>query len=287
MDSRDAEKTAQEESLNNLETLIYAIKNALEDDDVIAVSTEDDRTSLSAKVLAAQEWLEDIGYTAKTPEIDIQQRILDVDWSPIALRRKEAVERPQAVEALVKEIEATRALVVETVANQTKSENSDVKVYLETPPGHLETIKEHLDHIDAWLKEKVKEQETKAAFDPPAFLSEECMGKKSGIKAAYKTFSKSKKWKYLPVDTTSSTTTTTTTTTAAEESGSVEEEVVVDAPVKEDGGSNEEEVKVPEGEKEEEVKIEEKEEVKVEEKDEVKLAEETPSDAGDRDQDDL
>jgi hypoxia up-regulated 1 len=256
MDSRDAERTAQEENLNNFESLIYAIKNALEDDDVIAVSTEADRSALLEKVLAAQEWLEDSGYTAKTPEIVVQHQILDVSWSPIALRRKESVERPIAVAALIKEIEKTRMLVDETVANQTKSEKSDVKVYLETPPGQLDTINGYLKEADDWVKEKVKAQESKEAHEESAFSSEECGVKRKGLRTAYKTFEKAKKWKYVPVESTTVVPASETTIEPEsegedpkeEESESVENDDDGEgAEKKEDGEKEKEDSKVDEG----------------------------------------
>jgi hypoxia up-regulated 1 len=272
MDARDSEKTLQEESLNSLESLIYAIKYALEDDDVIAVSTEIERTSLLEKVLAAQEWLEDVGYTSKTPEISAKQSVLDVAWKPIALRRKEAVERPIAVAALVKEIELARGIVKETMANQTKSENSAVKVYLETPAGHVATVTEHLDHIDAWLGEKVKEQEGLGMHEEPVLLSGECEGKLGSIGRALKVFTKSKKWKYLPVETVSSKT--------AKESEGAEVKIEVE------GEGAEKEGEEATSEETGEVKGEEvKDEAKIEEE-EVKL-EETASEEGERDQEDL
>lgn len=67
MDSRDAEKQAQEEALNNLETLIYAVKNAIEDNDIVEFSTDSEREKLSSIVSSAEEWLEDHGSKAKTP----------------------------------------------------------------------------------------------------------------------------------------------------------------------------------------------------------------------------
>lgn len=204
MDVRDNEKMAQEEALNNFESLIYAIKYGLEEEDVMAVTTESDRTDLMGKVVAGQEWFEDEGYKAKTADIILQHQILDVVWSPVILRKKEAVDRPLATKALQDQLTATRELVAETMANQTKLEKSEVKVYQEVLPAQLTLITDHLDEVEKWLTEKLKEQDGKQAHETPAFISSECRSRVSEIKNAYTKFQRARKWKYVTTESNSS-----------------------------------------------------------------------------------
>lgn len=195
MDARDAEQRAQEESLNNLESLIYSIKYALDEDDVVAVSTEAEREQISTSVVTAQEWLED-NYNAKTAEFNAQRSLLEKSWANVSLRRKEASTRPLAVEKLRQYISSVRVLVNETLVNQTKAAATQ-KVYLEIPVAEFGVVTKYLDEAEFWLDGVVKEQQAKSAVETPAFLTKDCTAKEKWVKDKWDAFVKLKKWKYV------------------------------------------------------------------------------------------
>lgn len=104
MAERDKERMMLEESRNKVESYIYYIKNSLADreKELSEVSTEEQREEATNLALAAQDWMDDEGYSADLATMEDKYASLSHPFEKILLRLKEKVARPKAVEDLRK-----------------------------------------------------------------------------------------------------------------------------------------------------------------------------------------
>ena len=110
-DTSDKDRKLREEALNTLEGYTYRVRDMLDNDGFIAVSTEKQRAALETKNKAASEWLYGDGSDAKTAEFRARLKELQDLVKPIELRKEEAGTRPQELENLRKSIEQTKSFV--------------------------------------------------------------------------------------------------------------------------------------------------------------------------------
>ncbi|KAJ2161831.1 lumenal Hsp70 protein [Coemansia sp. RSA 552] len=100
MDADDAAREAHHTAANRLESLIYRLRESVEEDGTIDVTTPDQRDALAAALAAAADWLEDHSDDATLHDLESQAAALQALDDPIAFRRSEAAERPALVAAL-------------------------------------------------------------------------------------------------------------------------------------------------------------------------------------------
>ncbi|KAH7342642.1 Hsp70 protein-domain-containing protein [Rhexocercosporidium sp. MPI-PUGE-AT-0058] len=120
----DRSRGLREESLNQLEGFTYKARDLLEDEDFIAVSTSDERTSLEAKAKAASEWIYSGGAEASREELKAKLKEMKDIVTPIELRKSEVVARPEALKTLQDALEQTKTVIngiTEQIANDTKN----------------------------------------------------------------------------------------------------------------------------------------------------------------------
>lgn len=68
LDRLDEKRRLREESRNNLESFVYRVQEYLYDDDILAVSTEEQQDELRKRLSETSDWLYDEGENADTPE---------------------------------------------------------------------------------------------------------------------------------------------------------------------------------------------------------------------------
>lgn len=68
LDRLDEKRRLREESRNNLESFVYRVQEYLYDDDILAVSTEEQQEELRNRLSKTSDWLYDEGEDADTQE---------------------------------------------------------------------------------------------------------------------------------------------------------------------------------------------------------------------------
>ena len=68
MDYSDNQRRAREEARNNLESFVYHVQDFLQNQEVLHVSTDSQRTELSSKLSETSDWLYGEGEEAQTAE---------------------------------------------------------------------------------------------------------------------------------------------------------------------------------------------------------------------------
>jgi len=202
----DKNRKAREEALNVLEGYTYHVRDILEDESFIAVSTTAQRAEIEQKRGAASNWLYDEGSDAKTADFKAKLKELEDLVKPIQQRRDESTQRPEQVEVLEKTLNSTKLLldalkgmaeegaksaagaastVTESVASAASSvvdafadleddsstSSTTSAASMPTPAFTVEDFGpayETYEKTLAWLKEKVAAQAKLGATDDPA-----------------------------------------------------------------------------------------------------------------------
>ncbi|KAL6855083.1 lumenal Hsp70 protein [Amphichorda felina] len=107
----DKARVQREEALNQLEAYTYKIRDLVEDEGFVSVSTESERQKLAEKASEASEWLYDDGADAPKDELKAKLKELQEMVSPIQKRKEEAEKRPELLSKLQKTLESTSAFV--------------------------------------------------------------------------------------------------------------------------------------------------------------------------------
>jgi hypoxia up-regulated 1 len=68
MDNSDLQRRTREEARNNLESFVYRVRDFLQNEVVLQVSTESQRAELSSKLSETSDWLYGEGEEAQTVE---------------------------------------------------------------------------------------------------------------------------------------------------------------------------------------------------------------------------
>lgn len=113
----DRARVFREETMNNLEGFTYKVRDLLESEDFVAVSTEEERTALQNLASQTGEWLDEDGADAPRDELSKRLKDLKALVEPIQKRADEAAERPEAVRDLKSALDQTDAFL-ESVRKQ-------------------------------------------------------------------------------------------------------------------------------------------------------------------------
>ena len=141
----DNERIALEESRNKFEAYIYHIKNKLIDDEEVisTVSTEEQRIAILALANEAEEWMYEDGYDADRATFEDKYAELSDPAEKIFFRVSEAVDRPAAVEKLLKKLIKVENLMKKwetTMLQVTEEERADVLVMAGEIKKSVETM---------------------------------------------------------------------------------------------------------------------------------------------------
>lgn len=107
----DRARVLREETMNQLEGYTYKVRDLLEGEDFITVSTEEERTALQTLLSQTREWLEEDGADAPRDELSAKLKALKALVEPIQKRVDEAAQRPGEVAGLKKALEQTDAFI--------------------------------------------------------------------------------------------------------------------------------------------------------------------------------
>ena len=164
MNRKDEERVKLEAAKNKVESYMYMIKNKLADDiDTLSkVSTDEQREACLNAAIAAEEWLDDEGYSADLATMEDKYAELSGPFEKILLRVRESTERPEKAAKLTKKLKEVEDLMTKwetTMPQVTEEERAEVMAKVEA--------------ARKWLSDKEDEQAAKASHDDPAYLSTE------------------------------------------------------------------------------------------------------------------
>lgn len=160
----DKERMMFEEVRNNYEAYIYSIKNKLVDmeDEIKAVTSEEQRASVANAAEAAENWMYDEGYDADFETYKAKYEQLKAPFEKILYRVKEVTARADAIADLSKKLEKLEALMVKwetTMPQVTEEERAEVTA--------------GIAKVREWITEKVAAQEAADPTTDPVFTSDE------------------------------------------------------------------------------------------------------------------
>lgn len=160
----DKERMMLEEIRNSYESYIYLIKNKLADfeDEIAAVTTQEQRDALLKSASEAEDWMYDEGYDADLETYTKKYEELSAPAEKVFFRMKEVTARADAIKDLNEKLDKVESLMKKwetTMPHITEEERAEVL--------------SKVDDVRKWITEKTEAQ---AAADPtvdPVFTSEE------------------------------------------------------------------------------------------------------------------
>ncbi|KAJ1665446.1 lumenal Hsp70 protein [Coemansia sp. RSA 1813] len=164
MDDDDAARIARHSASNQLESLVYQLRDMAEDDDVIVVTSESQRKALEDAVGAASEWLEESAETAVLSEIEARIAALKELEEPINYRRTQRVKRAEHIDSLKSIIVQAEGLVSMYRKEYSAEELGPVV-------EHLQKLEDTLDDAVQWLESMTAQQEALLPHEDPVLMT--------------------------------------------------------------------------------------------------------------------
>ncbi|RGB32887.1 Hsp70 protein [Rhizophagus diaphanus] len=151
MDNSDLQRRTREEARNNLESFVYRVRDFLQNEEVLQVSTESQRAELSSKLSETSDWLYGEGEEAQTVEFKTRLNNLKLLEQPIAYRREERIKLPNAIFKIKAVINSTRDFVDEIKTNTTAENRYHTD-------EELDKLLSVCGKVEEWLNEKLELQ---------------------------------------------------------------------------------------------------------------------------------
>ncbi|KAG0213743.1 Hypoxia up-regulated protein 1 [Mortierella sp. NVP41] len=143
LDALDAATRAREEARNSLESFLYRGRDLLYKDEIIEVSTEEEREKLSENLSIASEWLED-NEDAETAEFQSRLKDLRKLERPLSIRAAERVSRPKAFASLRSSVTMARTVGEQLLTGEGAFHD----------PADVQKLYDACDEVLAWITEK-------------------------------------------------------------------------------------------------------------------------------------
>ena len=143
LDALDAARRAQEEARNSLESFLYRGRELLYKDEIIEVSTEEEREQLFKSLALASEWLED-NEDAETPEFQTRLKDLRKLERPMSIRAAERDSRPKAFASLRSSVTMARSVGEQLLTGEGAFHD----------PADVQKLYDVCDEVLAWIDEK-------------------------------------------------------------------------------------------------------------------------------------
>ncbi|GJC85944.1 heat shock protein 70 lhs1 [Colletotrichum liriopes] len=201
-EASDKARRLREEALNQLEGFTYKVRDLLESEAFIAVSTPEERATLEKKNSEASDWLYEEGADASRDELKKRYKELHDPVTKIQKRSEEAEKRPELVKALKDALNSTQSFV-STIQKQIDDDFDDledddgskertmddvVKEKGPVPPLYkredVEVVEDLYESTTKWLKEMEKKQDVLAATADPVLLVKDLQAKRDKLDKA-------------------------------------------------------------------------------------------------------
>ncbi|KAJ2395344.1 lumenal Hsp70 protein [Coemansia sp. RSA 2603] len=158
MDMDDDARNAHHGAVNQLETLIYHLRDMVEDDDVVSVTTEEQRNALVEAADEAADWLESHAEVSTVDQIETQIAALKDLEKPIVFRKLQASKRPEHIESLRSILSQAEGLITVFRKEHTEAE-------LEPVANILQELEDVLEGTSSWIESMASKQD---ALEPNA-----------------------------------------------------------------------------------------------------------------------
>ncbi|KAJ9051207.1 lumenal Hsp70 protein [Entomophthora muscae] len=170
----DKERFARDESRNKLESFVYSTPEYLEKEEVVGVTTDSERATLSAAVEKASEWLSDEADDATKKVLDDKLSELEKLKNPIIVRLRESQKRPAALESLRSSLDGID-LYQNTMTSNLTVENKAILA------PTIEKINAAVKKTAEWLKTSMDAQEKLASYDTPVIYVKDIEAKQKEL----------------------------------------------------------------------------------------------------------
>ncbi|GJP38154.1 hypothetical protein CLOM_g22591 [Closterium sp. NIES-68] len=171
---RDEEKRAIAEAKNTLEAYIYSMKDKMEsEEDLIKVTTEEQRDSFRSQLVDAEDWLYMDGENAKVAEFKAKLADLKKTGDAFMFRKNELTARPAAVGVGRSFADSTYDLL--------ESWRTD-KPWLNATTD-IDPVLADVEAFVKWLDDKTAAQSKKRPHEDPAFSSKDVYSRVDTIEA--------------------------------------------------------------------------------------------------------
>lgn len=158
LEKRDNDKLKTDEAKNDFESLIYAFKDFLQEDENAKYETRERIEELVQKVSDAQDWLDDAGNEVGYKEYQTKSYDLQSEFSKLKVRKQEHLFREENVPLV---FDRLRQMKDEIPQIQEK------KPWLSQ--DEMKDLGEKIDDLYNWLDEKVAEQNEAGLAVEPIF----------------------------------------------------------------------------------------------------------------------
>ncbi|KAG0204232.1 hypothetical protein BGX28_003760 [Mortierella sp. GBA30] len=147
LDALDAARRAREEARNSLESFLYRGRDLLDKEEIIEVSTVEEREKLSQSLSTISEWLDD-NEDAETLEFQTRLKELRKLERPLSVRAAERISRPKAFETLKSSVTMARTVGEHLLSGEGAFHD----------PADVQKLFDVCDEVLGWIKEKETEQ---------------------------------------------------------------------------------------------------------------------------------
>jgi len=162
LDAHDSAKRAREEARNSLESFLYRGRDLLEKQEIIEVSTEEERQKFEESLSLYSGWLDE-NEDALMGEFQTRLQNLHKHERPLSIRAAERISRPKAFEALSSSVNAARSL----------GENLLTGEDAYHLPEEVQKLHDECDKVLAWTKEKQAAQDALPLWQDPIVTTQE------------------------------------------------------------------------------------------------------------------
>lgn len=178
--SREGEVQAVNAAKNELEAIIYGSREKIEMEDILKVSTEEQREVILAKCTEFEDW----SYEGSSKKSEYDQRITTLRdlLEPMKERAQEVESRedlPEFVESSVAKIQKTKITIEKKMPW--------------VPSNKTEEAVRKLDDFKEWWSKKQAQQSKLPLFEAPAFTKKEVVDKLNKIEKEFSRLEKIKK----------------------------------------------------------------------------------------------
>ncbi|KAF9979754.1 hypothetical protein BGZ65_006061, partial [Modicella reniformis] len=162
LDAYDAAKLAREEARNSLESFLYRGRDLLDKQEIIEVTTEEERQKLGEKLSTYSAWLDD-NEDGETGEFKSRLQDLRQLESSMSIRAAERISRPKAFAALGSSVTMARTVGEQLLTGEEAfHELEDVQKLFDV-----------CDNVSAWIKEKEAAQDALPLWKDPIVTTRE------------------------------------------------------------------------------------------------------------------
>lgn len=163
---RDDERKEISFAKNSVESFIYDTRSTLEDDDVVEVSTEDERENIRTKLAEAEDWLLEHSSTQAAAPFQAKLKQLQTLTEGVNFRLEQLASRPEAVNNAKEVFKGTKTILEQLAKERpwvTEDERAD--------------LQKLVSDASQWLEEKEAAQEAQPMHKTPVFTAEEVIAK--------------------------------------------------------------------------------------------------------------